>query len=185
MPELHAEYSPSSLEANEKCAARKRLQDAWIARNGPPPDNAAAAEGTRLHTLAEQLLLHKLNGAPRPHMDAEDYEQVKVYVDFIVDMVRATPDPDTLILPEHKVYIYMDPDTGEQLCWGTSDCCLYFPKSRTAHIVDAKFGRIPVSPDTLQLQAYAYGWLTELEMMYGEGCVLDMGLHIVQPKVED
>lgn len=184
MPEHHAEYSPSSLEALALCPARKRLSAAWVERNGAPPDNPAAVEGTRLHGLAEHKLLDLLASRIPAALHPDDAELVDEYVDYIMGLVKQAKDPDAIVLPEHKTHIYPDPVTGEWLCWGTSDCCLYFPATRVAHIVDAKFGRLQVSPHTLQLQAYGYGWLQELELLYGEGCVDELRCTIVQPKIK-
>lgn len=119
----------------------QRLRDKGIL----PPDESspAAAEGTRLHDIAERIL----NGE-----ELDCPEEIEAYVDYCRSIALALKGAEIFV--EEKVPLfYSKKETG------TVDYAVRHNDS--LHIVDLKTGRLPVKAEgNLQLLIYAMGLVT-------------------------
>jgi len=148
----HARLAPSALKNYDPatgCPGRLRMVEQL-----PPEERSqetqASLDGTRRH----ELLYQKNMGQTPAYESVEDERLVERAWEYF----RAHPartHPDALWLPEQEVEIGKHLGLEEGLCKGTAD--LVAAHKDTVEIVDAKFGRWPVSPDTPQLKAYGFG----------------------------
>lgn len=177
MPGTHTIASPSRLERLAKCPGMARLT-----RNLPEsPSTQAADDGTRRHALLEHA---NRTGVLPPMEDPEDRRLVSLAWPYFRDHPART---QGLWLPEKRVEISASLDgLPADLCYGTVD--VVAAHKDTLEIIDAKFGRWPVDPLTMQLKAYAYGALRLLLNERGEFLRQDyrqikwVKLTIVQPQ---
>lgn len=170
----HATLSPSAAYRWFRCPGSIR------ATAGLPDDsNEYAREGTAAHTLAERCLstgtdaakwVGTYEGRIRVDydggakyqfftVDRDMAEAVQVYLDH----VRALgSEPNARVLVEQTVRLEaIDPALAP--VWGTADCIVYVPGTRTLYVVDYKHGRGKVvdATDNLQLKIYALAaWAT-------------------------
>ncbi len=181
MPGKHAEYSPSSLAALKACPARKRLS-----RFLPVVESEASKAGTYKHSLGERKINAAITGRKDPDLekelstlDPDDRDSITLYADYCL---RLRPEEDlVLAAAEVTLRIYGDE------CWGTADFVAYNFRTRVLDVVDYKSGYAYVPPNTLQLQAYAFGALNALRDLVGVESdeVTMIRTHIVQPANED
>lgn len=138
--------------------------------------SAAAEEGTALHEFSElclregfeprSLVGEVFNGYT---MNREQAGLVSQYVDHC----RTLPKNNVLI--ERRLDYSMWADGG----YGTADY-LCFDEGE-AWVVDAKFGRVPVSADSSQLKCYALGVLND----FGFDAQIDtVHMTVVQPRLQ-
>jgi len=148
----HARLAPSALKNYDPatgCPGRLRMVEQL-----PPEERSqetqASLDGTRRHEL-----LYQKNMGQTPAYESADDERLveRAWEYFRVHPARTHP--DALWLPEQEVEIGKHLGLEEGLCKGTAD--LVAAHKDTVEIVDAKFGRWPVSPDTPQLKAYGFG----------------------------
>src|SRR5574340_1181888 len=145
----------------------------------PDDSNEYAREGTAAHSLGERALRDGLNadkylGTEIPvsytGLGGEDAEQrftvdrdmaeaVQVYLDFCREVASQ---PGARMLIEQQVSLAsIDPVLAP--VWGTSDCTIYAPATRTLYTIDYKHGRgkaVEVD-DNKQLKIYGLAaWAT-------------------------
>jgi hypothetical protein len=149
MPEAHAKVSPSALPSLALCPGRLRMVQ-QLPEEQRNPSTQASEDGTRRHGYLEQLN----KGETPNYATPEDKRLVELAWPYFRDH-PARNNPDALWAPEQRVEIGQHLGVGEGVCWGTAD--LVAAHKETLEIVDAKFGRWPVSPDSLQLKGYAFG----------------------------
>jgi hypothetical protein len=149
----HARLSPSGLKnldpASNGCSGRLRMVEQL-----PPEErnteSQASIDGTRRHDQTYQLNV----GRTPVYESPEDKRLVERAWEFF----RAHPartHPEGLWLPEQRVEVGQHLGIGEGVCWGTADLIAAYKD--TVEVVDAKFGRMPVSPLDPQLKAYGFG----------------------------
>jgi len=141
MSSAHAKFSPSSYYRWSTCSGYFNLK----AKHPEIRDvsSAYAAEGTRLHTVADNYL--KTGAALGP-----DSDKLRDYVEYC----RGLPGK---MLTEQRLSL-------EQVWpefWGTADCVVYDAAGSTLHVIDLKTGAgVPVEViGNEQLKIYALGAL--------------------------
>jgi len=147
--EKHFEAGPSKLDRVIACPG------SVVASRGIEEGPMQAAEhGKRLHTLLELCLKNRTTPADYP----SDGEWA-VYTEEDREAVEAVV---------RHVHALLDEFPGELLVEVEVDLSAYFPgligrvdvaivSGTTLIVIDAKFGRVPVSATTAQLKAYALG----------------------------
>lgn len=174
MPDQHAKLSPSAAYRWFECPGSVEAQ-----AGAPDDSNPYAREGTAAHALAEKSLLAGLSPShflgeriDVPYIDTNGKEQVDTYVvnQEMADHVavytewcrtQATEGRGRLLV-EQRVGLAPVSDMLAGI-WGTSDCVIYFPLTRSLYIVDLKYGRGKVveAEGNLQLRIYALAaWAT-------------------------
>lgn len=170
----HAKLSPSSAYRWFVCPG------SVAATAGMPDDsNEYAREGTAAHSLGEQALRDGLaaekylgwvipvnyTGPDGKFADqkfpvtAEMAEAVQVYLDFCREVASQ---PGAQMLIEQQVSLARIDPLLEPV-WGTSDCTIYLPETRTLYTIDYKHGRGKVVDvdDNKQLKIYGLAaWAT-------------------------
>lgn len=151
MAKKHARYSPSTLDNLSKCIRFKYVDT----------DQSAANEGTELHKAYETGNLSGLN---------EEQEQT---VTKVIDYTRSLmATGDWVEIAEMKL-------TLEDLTYGTADRVLIHKTEPIAHVLDAKFGRLPADYD-FQIQTYGAALVEKLRK---EGRELGKIItHVVAPR---
>ncbi len=163
----HSLIGASSMHRWQRCPGSVNLS-----KDVPRVDSAFAAEGTRAHEVAEQVL--RGQGWPSD-IEPEMREHVQVYTDFVVALgARCVP-----LLIEHRF------DISEYFkipgIYGTADCVGYDPETKHLIVVDLKYGAgvFVDAEDNEQLKYYALGALVSLRLP-----VRSVELVIVQPRIE-
>jgi len=180
-PSDHSTYSPSSMDRLIACPASVN-----ICKNIPEEPTADyATEGTLAHSYAEAKFYHEMLGAELDQELINSCQPLKSYHDMVngadmyVKEVR-----DWLGNPEMGKVLWYGLEKGvpifpEDGAFGTGDCIIV--GTRSAVIMDYKFGKKKVHADSKQLKAYAAGVLRYLQDVpedYRIYCV------IVQPRVD-
>lgn len=129
MPTAHAKYSPSTLNYRAKCPGY-----------APGTGGAAADEGTLMHHAAETGEMEDLN--------PEQRAQVEMCLQYVDSLLA----PGGRLMREKCVRVHGS--DGEELTWGTSDIVIVNPDE--VHVVDFKFGQLPVPDAEHNLQGWAY-----------------------------
>ena len=130
MPSKHAKYGPSSMARIMACPASVELQ----LQSPPMPESPYAAEGTRAHELAEQMLM-----SPDADYIPEQFEEgmveaVRIYADY------CNPRLDVAEQYGIEARLTLDDDL-----FGTAD--LWTMANRILEVVDYKHGSgVIVSP---------------------------------------
>ena len=143
-PETHAFASPSDYRRWSTCHGslnlEKKLKDKNLISEYDE-SSPAAAEGTRLHDVAEKVLTGEILLCPT---------EVKPYVDYCRD---TTPEGAEVFVEEKVSLFYSKSETGTvDYAWRKDD---------VLQCVDLKTGRIKVnSMGNLQLLVYAMGLVT-------------------------
>jgi len=143
-PEKHAKASPSDYRRWSTCHGslnlEKKLKDKNLISEYDE-SSPAAAEGTRLHDVAEKVLTGEILLCPT---------EVKPYVDYCRD---TTPEGAEVFVEEKVSLFYSKSETGTvDYAWRKDD---------VLQCVDLKTGRIKVnSMGNLQLLVYAMGLVT-------------------------
>lgn len=193
----HASLSPSSAYRWFVCPGSVRLT-----AHLPDNSNHYAREGTAAHTLGERCL--KTGTAARSWIGTQagrirvDYEEdgekkseffyvdeamarhVQVYIDYCRQLGSVQ---GATVLIESQVGLGLIDERLAQV-WGTADCIVYDPETRTLHVVDLKYGAgkwVDVE-DNLQLRIYALAaWATHGDRFAPDRIVAT----IVQPRIGD
>jgi len=187
MPDEHAKYSPSSSNIWVNCPHAMTI----IEKLPAGETNDAAEEGTKMHDEMERFLknhtinffnkkkkpsyeefVKKLNTRKeallkRGKLTHNLYKSMSGLYDLIEDEMgelpkKKTKGGDVLALPLLSFYeerLHMKTILKKD-CWGTGD--ITFLTKHALFICDYKFGRIAVSPGSLQLRLYTVGAVRSL-----------------------
>ncbi len=132
MNKKHAQYGPSSLDNLARCVRFKFIESDDL--------EAAATEGTLLHEALETGNLAGLN--------EEQAQVVTTIRDYINSLMAGNGGPDKWTrYDEMKVSL-------ADLTFGTADCVLINTEAQIAHVIDAKFTRVPAEHN---FQVTTYG----------------------------
>lgn len=174
----HAILSASGAYRWLKCTPSARLERQFKDEQSP-----YAAEGTRAHAAAEQLLTKELfpnRKVAEPKFDDKEMEiAVKRYVDICMEKVIAarkrTPDADIQV--EARVDFSRWVPEG----FGTGDMVIV--ADDTLEIVDLKYGKgVPVSAEgNPQMRLYALGAYEANSILYD---IKTIRMTIVQPRLD-
>lgn len=174
----HAILSASGAYRWLKCTPSARLERQFKDEQSP-----YAAEGTRAHAAAEQLLTKELfpnRKVAEPKFDDKEMEiAVKRYVDICMEKVIAarkrTPDADIQV--EARVDFSRWVPEG----FGTGDMVIV--ADDTLEIVDLKYGKgVPVSAEgNPQMRLYALGAYEANGLLYD---IKTIRMTIVQPRLD-
>lgn len=174
----HAILSASGAYRWLKCTPSARLERQFKDEQSP-----YAAEGTRAHAAAEQLLTKELfpdKKVTEPKFDDKEMEiAVKRYVDICMEKVIAarkrTPDADIQV--EARVDFSRWVPEG----FGTGDMVIV--ADDTLEIVDLKYGKgVPVSAEgNPQMRLYALGAYEANSLLYD---IKTIRMTIVQPRLD-
>lgn len=174
----HAILSASGAYRWLKCTPSARLERQFKDEQSP-----YAAEGTRAHAAAEQLLTKELfpdRKVAEPKFDDKEMEiAVRRYVDICMEKVIAarkrTPDADIQV--EARVDFSRWVPEG----FGTGDMVIV--ADDTLEIVDLKYGKgVPVSAEgNPQIRLYALGAYEANSLLYD---IKTIRMTIVQPRLD-
>lgn len=174
----HAILSASGAYRWLKCTPSARLERQFKDEQSP-----YAAEGTRAHAAAEQMLTKELfpdSKVAEPKFDDKEMEiAVKRYVDICMEKVIAarkrTPDADIQV--EARVDFSRWVPEG----FGTGDMVIV--ADDTLEIVDLKYGKgVPVSAEgNPQMRLYALGAYEANSLLYD---IKTIRMTIVQPRLD-
>lgn len=174
----HAILSASGAYRWLKCTPSARLERQFKDEQSP-----YAAEGTRAHAAAEQLLTKELfpdRKVAEPKFDDKEMEiAVQRYVDICMEKVIAarkrTPDADIQV--EARVDFSRWVPEG----FGTGDMVIV--ADDTLEIVDLKYGKgVPVSAESNpQMRLYALGAYEANSLLYD---IKTIRMTIVQPRLD-
>lgn len=174
----HAILSASGAYRWLKCTPSARLERQFQDEQSP-----YAAEGTRAHAAAEQLLTKELfpdRKVAEPKFDDKEMEiAVRRYVDICMEKVIAarkrTPDADIQV--EARVDFSRWVPEG----FGTGDMVIV--ADDTLEIVDLKYGKgVPVSAEgNPQMRLYALGAYEANSLLYD---IKNIRMTIVQPRLD-
>jgi len=161
----HARLSASRAERFMTCPGSVRLENQMPYE----PPGEAAALGTMLHELSEKIL--RGEEIDNPDLDPDHLQMAQSYADY-VNSIAANP---------RKRMIEVNVDDGlktlHHALGGTADAVLV--DGNHLHVVDAKFGRVPVSAENnKQLLTYALGVMRQFNAPADIICTM----HIFQPR---
>jgi Protein of unknown function (DUF2800) len=150
-------HAPSTAAQWIPCAGSVALQWGLPDSSGP-----AAADGTRLHTIAAECLgewvkTRTAAGLVDLYKSApDDYAIVEPYVTFVIETVKAYEDRGAKVLVRVEQVMRLDEVLGARAD-GTPDCLVIaeWPEGQVLlHIFDFKSGYDEVADDTPQLLIY-------------------------------
>jgi len=141
----------------------------------PMPESSYAAEGTKGHDVAEDILkfsLHINNELDLEAIPPEMVDYVNVYVDYCMGLHRETKGECSIEQRFSLDYIRSDVfGRNDFSCWSDLE---------VLHIVDLKYGMGEVeAKDNMQLMYYALGAIHANDLDVDR-----IVLHIVQPRLE-
>jgi hypothetical protein len=157
----HARYSPSKLEALEKCPCFESDNAMRTEK-----DLGAATEGTMLHDAME-------NDNPS-NLESEEqmwaYNLCQDYITKLIESCRGRFDDRREIK-----------STVRGLTYGFADRVIIDYASKTIHVADYKFGRVAVdhAEHNLQLRAYGVGLFERFTSFK------HLHLHLIAPRIPD
>jgi hypothetical protein len=193
---VHSKLSFSGRERWAACPLSVHLSAGMPDKSGP-----AAAEGTCAHTVAEFYVrqLFKLPGwqngeapeqVPPEGLDrgrrtvVEWNEELRrhgrAYADYVQSFIPAGVKFKVLI--EQKVAI----GSIHPLLFGTADCLIWLPESRTLIVIDYKYGFVKVdlgSADNSNPQLSAYGVAAAEMLAQANMAPAEVKLAVFQPRV--
>lgn len=184
----HSLYAPSRMARIIKCPGSVQLRLKLIEELGPGAQNAAAKEGTYMHSLMEEILAEDPlshysileNMSIGKELTADQCSLLTQCIDYLhgqVDLAKAS-----YFVIEAKVGL-----PGDKI-WGTLDFGVLI--GNEIHIFDWKFGAHHVEvEENVQLMIYMDGFLWYLF----EHSLIDhppfghykLIMHIVQPKIKN
>ena len=149
-------------------------------------DSSFSIEGTNAHTLAETTLRHPGKSVqqvkdlllPDLKLEHSSILAVRTYVRHVRQLLVSEPGGWLLLEVSFELPVPEVPKADGNV-WGTCDAVIYFPGSKTLHVIDYKNG-VGVDVDVFdndQLKTYALGALLTLKVP-----VEKVVLHIVQPR---
>lgn len=158
-PSDHSTFSPSSMDRIVACPYSVR---ATI--DIPSMSSKYADEGTLAHSVCEAVFYEKINGVTFPNdlniklmtetndMGAEIMEAARFYADVVIGWLNNVDVIGDVLWYGLEKGVPIFPEEG---AFGTADGVIV--GSKGAVIIDFKFGRKPVKPDSFQLRTYAAG----------------------------
>lgn len=184
MPEIHAKLSASGSKRWMTCPGSVTLE-----KDFPETSSPFAAEGTRAHAFAEQMLnlklkddndgLQELTETIR-ESDPEMAGFVWEYVNYCMDVFNKANEAngDALMGVEERLNFTNVVPGG----FGTGDCLV--ASGDTVNIIDLKYGKgVPVSAvNNPQLRLYGLGAIRAYNWIYKFKTVK---MHIMQPRLEN
>lgn len=166
--EAHSKIGASSMERWSVCPGSVVLSE------GVPRTNSVYSElGTAAHAFGEWILENKLplcfeqdkyftyedHGVSKvAEITEEMYEAVQVYVGYVRDILAQNPDAELYL--EEKFNL----EAIHLGLFGTGDCVLWIPRTKTLHVIDYKHGKgkaVTVTGNK-QLKYYAVGAVFKL-----------------------
>ena len=170
----HAKLSPSAGERWLACAVAPAREVAF-----PDTDNAASAEGTAAHALAECCLTRKLNAIDAPADIAWENFDNPVFRDHVqtyLEHVRAKETSTSTLFIEQRLSILPEFDI-----FGTADAVIV--DGHTLRIIDLKFGQgvLVDADDNPQLSLYGWGAYASLDWLASEE-ITHIEVTICQPR---
>jgi len=161
----HAPFPPSGADIWMNCHAAFALQ----LQMPEPPESSYAAEGSRLHDIGAEYLMHVAAGTLAPQRAAEDMKFLKPYLDYCENLMRRTTTSGWLI--ERKLHHSpLLSGTADFMCWGDG----------VVDVVDLKTGAgVAVEPEENK-QLMTYGGMA---LLIPEG-IKRVRLTIVQPPAD-
>jgi hypothetical protein len=175
--------TPKHVAAGPSAASRWLVCPASITltRDIERPSTVYAREGSAAHAVAEMLI----DNLSVPAFVVIDGEPVDVTEEMLehgqsyANYAQMLKDSCGIFGVEKRVSLdwYFDPEPMPEPVSGTTDLFGYDINSRKLTVVDYKYGRVDVEPDSPQLKLYALGLLGELGEM-----PLTIDLVIVQPR---
>lgn len=181
----HSRIGPSALGRLLACPGSHKLS----ATKPPGASSSYAAEGTVAHSIIEERLTGTavLDLSPGDVITEEGHEVTidEDLLDGVDQMVRfceELKEGATKLWIEARVDLapLWGEDPAPEPFFGTVDFGAYHPATDTLYVVDFKYGRLSVSPETPQTRAYALGAVFELGF-YPATVVLV----IIQPRGQD
>lgn len=142
MTKTHSKFSASGASRWMKCTASVRLESTQ-----PKTESKYAAEGTQAHSFLESHLFSLEAG----HPDIEFMDAFFLYRDYVFSLMRQTKS-FTIEIEKKLSLSFIDPEM-----FGTADLIFTDHEVSTVHVIDFKFGKTKVNPDTPQLKFYAVG----------------------------
>lgn len=181
-PSLHSALSPSKLDRYLRCPAAFTLEGTLPASRA---SNAAAVEGTMLHSAMERALYMFLFDQVKPTSKevaralSIEANQANLVHDCYEE-IYALYKPHMEIYIEQRVHL-VDYEHSLYECSGTPDVILVDREAEHLWVIDWKFGRYgPLSvTDNPQLWTYGAGALK----LVGPSDNYDVTLMIVQPQL--
>lgn len=159
----HAKISASRVERIMNCPGSLALEVLM-----PDQTNEAAEKGTKIHALAEEILLNE-QALSFEEYDDEILKPALQYAQYIKDYNV----PYFIEVDLTPALSELHPDLG-----GTADCVMHLDK--TLIVIDLKTGRIPITAkNNAQLYTYAVGAALKFEHLPIE----KIALIIFQPNI--
>jgi hypothetical protein len=142
-----------------------------------------ASEGTAAHAIAAMALEQDkeawefiglvvvADGLPFI-VDQEMADGVQVHLDLVDRLMKQYAEEGARLYVEEKLSSFLDPDA-----WGTSDTIIFVPGVKII-VIDFKYGRVVVEPDSAQNKEYGYMACEGFE----DSGIEDVELWITQPR---
>lgn len=189
----HARLAPSASERWIECKSSAAYVEALMHTGAlkPRPSGAAAAFGTRCHTIAEELIKYHLIDRKKgldkniAELSSDERKVVVPYLDFVANLIADAE----LLHADYQLYVERKSEIEPPHCFGTSDLTFVgYARKRVRgrqdivdffQTVDFKTGYETVeAEDNTQLLLYAVG---QKESMAAR----ELRLSIVQPKASE
>lgn len=189
---LHSRFAPSSLKRILACPMSVILAEA---RTAPEPAASFyAAEGTVAHTMAEAWLtggetafeLDDRVSVPPHEILVDDEMFIAAYT--FADYVKRLASEATAATLWTEQVVRLDDYVGvDALCFGHLDAAVHDQGRDILHITDFKYGRgiVVEVENNPQLLAYALGALASLLDPYWKQRLVEVQLHVLQPRLGD
>lgn len=178
-PTKHAVLGASSADRWMHCPPSARLTAEM-----QDEETVFAAAGTAAHAEAEWKVKKALKRRPGRRPSSEYWteemdECTDGYAEYVLGLVteaKKTCNDPVVLIEQRLDYSCYVPDG-----FGTGDFLLV--SDGTLHIVDLKFGHLPVYADhNPQMMLYSLGALNLFDMLYD---ITDITMHIYQPRIQN